>query len=122
MKTVWIRLAADYGGMVNSGLCLLHCAAGPLVLAFWGVQEQTSEQWEIAFLVASGLLVALATWQMTSVRLRITLWGFFALFAGAGLWHEHYPWLEAIQYLASAGLIATHLLNMRYCRRSCARL
>ncbi|OUJ73266.1 MerC domain-containing protein [Hymenobacter crusticola] len=120
MKTQWIRLAADYGGILNSSLCLLHCVAGPLLVTFWGVHHHPTAQWERVFLLASGLLVMLATWRMSATRLRIALWGFFTLFVGASLWEGHYPWLEIVQYGASAGLIGTHLLNMRYCRRTCA--
>lgn len=116
---MWIRLAADYGGVLNSGLCLLHCAAGPLLLAFWGVQHHQAEQWETGFLMTSGLLVALATGRMSSKGLRLALWGCFGLFAVAQLLAVRYPWLELVQYAASAGLIATHLVNMRYCRRTC---
>jgi len=119
MKTLWIRLAADYGGVLNSGLCLVHCAASPLLLTYWGAHAHASEQWERVFLVVSGALVLLATWRMSSASLRVALWGFFVLFAGAGLLEEHYPWLELVQYAASLGLISTHLLNVRYCRRAC---
>jgi len=120
MKAVWIRLAADYGGVLNSGLCLLHCAASPLLLAWWGVHPHASEQWETGFLVVSGVLVLLATWRISSAGLRGALWGFFVVFAGAGLGEEQYPWLTLVQYVASAGLIGTHLLNMRYGRQACA--
>ncbi|WP_324679395.1 MerC domain-containing protein [Hymenobacter sp. GOD-10R] len=120
MKSIWIRLAADYGGVLNSGLCLLHCAISPLLLAFWGVHQHTMEQWESAFLLVSGLLVVGATWRMSTKSLRVAIWGFFTLFVSAEFWQHSYPWLELVQYMASAGLIATHLLNMRYCHRACA--
>ncbi|GAA4372456.1 hypothetical protein GCM10023186_01980 [Hymenobacter koreensis] len=111
---------ADYGGMLNAGLCLLHCTVGPVLLAFLSVRQHSSELWEGVFLVMSGLLVAVATWRMSSVGLRLGLWGFFGVFVAAGLLSESYPWLELVQYAASVGLMGTHLLNLRYSRRCIA--
>jgi len=120
MKTLWIRLVADYGGVFNSSVCLLHCAVSPLLLSLWGVHPHTPEQWDSVFLILSGVLVALATWRMSSRSLRLALWGFFLLFVSAWLWQQQYPCLEIVQYVSSAGLVGTHLLNMRYCHRTCA--
>ncbi|HEX8656406.1 MAG TPA: MerC domain-containing protein [Hymenobacter sp.] len=107
------RRAADYGGVLNAMLCTVHCAAGPLLLAWWGTHNpgKAAEQWELGSLVMSGMLVALATWRQCSTQLRWALWLLFALFAGTGLLAKWWPGLELVQYAASAGLIAAHLLN-----------
>jgi hypothetical protein len=113
VKAAVFRRAADYGGVLNAVLCTVHCAAGPLLLAWWGTHNpgEAAEQWELGFLVMSGMLVALATWRQCSARLRWALWLLFALFASTGLLVERWPGLELVQYAASAGLIAAHLLN-----------
>ena len=122
MPAFSFRRAADYGGVLNAVLCGVHCAVGPLLLAWWGTRNPsaTAERWELAFLVLSGVLVALATRRHSSARLRLLLWGLFAVFAAAGLLAERWPGLEYVQYAASAGLIAAHLLNQRHCRRCVA--
>lgn len=106
---------ADYGGVLNALLCGLHCAAGPVLLLWWGAHEPSAaaEYWELGFLGLSGIFIALATWKRSTPCLRFTLWGLFVLFAAAGLLAERWPLLEIVQYAASAGLIGAHLLNQR---------
>ncbi|WP_345124190.1 MerC family mercury resistance protein [Hymenobacter antarcticus] len=126
MQIPFFRQAADYGGALNAALCAAHCAAGPLLFAWWGARAPAAaaEQWEPLFLVLSGVLVALATWRRSSARLRLALWALFGVFAASALLAEQWPALEYAQYAASAGLLLTHLLNQRHCRRcqggSCA--
>lgn len=115
---LFLRRIADYGGIASAVLCGIHCAAGPLLLTWWGSHQAPAlaARGELVFLGASALLVGLATWQHSSGRLRLALWASLALFAAASLLAGRWPWLEAIQYLASAGLIGAHLLNHRHCR------
>lgn len=122
MRNFSLRRAADYGGVLNAVLCGVHCAVGPLLLAWWGTRNPgaTAERWELAFLLLSGVLVALATRRHSSTGLRVALWGLFALFAVAALLAERWPVLQLVQYAASVGLIGTHLLNQRHCRRCVA--
>jgi hypothetical protein len=117
MKVSLFRRAADYGGIVNAVLCGVHCAAGPVLLAWWGTRHvgAVAARWEVAFLVLSGVLVALATWRQSSAWLRLSLWALFAVFATATLLAEQWPQLQWVQYAASVGLIGAHLLNQRYC-------
>ena len=116
------RRTADYGGALNAVLCGVHCAAGPLLLAWWGTQNPgaAAERWELGFLTLSGVLLALAARRPSPARLRRALWalwGLFALFVAAGVGAEWWPGLQLVQYVPSAGLVAAHLLNQRYCRR-----
>jgi MerC mercury resistance protein len=115
------RRAADYGGILSAGLCVLHCAAGPALLAFWGSHAAPEEgPWDLIFLGLSAGLAAAATWRLSSRGLRVALWGWFGLFAAATLLSDHYPALRWAQYAASLGLMGTHLLNLRFCRRCVA--
>ena len=115
MRLLSVRGAADCGGVLNATLCTIHCAAGPALLAWWGTRSPgaVAERWELVFLVLSGVLVALASRRAAMLRLRLALWGFFGLFAVAALLAERWPWLQAVQYAASAGLLISHLLNRR---------
>lgn len=118
----WLRRAADYGGVLNAGLCLVHCAAGPLLLSFFvGHGGRLSEGWEVGFLLMSGLLVGLANSGLSAAGLRGALWGFFGLFGATMLLAGRWPALEWVQYAASVGLMGTHLLNLRHCRRCAGR-
>jgi hypothetical protein len=115
MRLLSFQRAADCGGVLNAVLCTIHCAAGPALLAWWGTRNPgaVAERWELAFLVLSGVLVALASRRAATTELRLALWGFFGLFAAAALLAEKWPWLQAVQYAASAGLIIAHLVNQR---------
>jgi hypothetical protein len=115
MRLLSLRGAADCGGVLNATLCTIHCAAGPALLAWWGTRNPgaVAERWELAFLVLSGVLVALASRRAATPGLRLALWGCFGVFAMAGLLAEQWPWLQAVQYAASVGLIIAHLLNRR---------
>jgi hypothetical protein len=115
MRLLSLRGAADCGGILNATLCTIHCAAGPTLLAWWGTRTPgvVAERWELVFLVLSGVLVALASRRAATPGLRLALWGFFGLFAAAALLAEWWPWLQAVQYAASAGLLVAHLLNRR---------
>ncbi len=116
-----LRKAADYGGALSAGLCLVHCAAGPLLLAWWGGQPTLHEgAGDLLFLGLSAGLVVLATRRLSSPRLRAALWAGLGLFAIAVLLAARYPWLEYAQYGASLGLLGAHLLNLRHCRRGAA--
>lgn len=106
---------ADYGGVLNGVLCGIHCAAGPLLLAWWGSHRAAavSGRWELGFLGLSGALAALATWRQPAGRLRGVLWALFAVVAASALLAERWPGLELVQYTASAGLITTHWWRQR---------
>ena len=119
MKTSWLRLWADYGGMLNAAACVLHCAAGPALLAAWGARPGASpsdEAADLVFVALSAGLTAAATWRWSSGGLRLALWGWLLVFAAATLLADDHPVLRWVQYAASVGLAGTHLLNLRYCR------
>jgi hypothetical protein len=120
MSSLRLRLLADYGGALSAGLCLVHCVAGPLLLAWWGQQPDT-DNGDLFFLLLSVGLAIPATWRLSSWRLRGALWIGLALFAATVLLADRYPLLEYAQYAVSVGLIGTHLLNLRHCRRCLAR-
>lgn len=122
MRSFSFRRAADYGGVLTAGLCGVHCAVGPLLLAWWGSRQPgaVAERWEWGFLGLSGVLVALATRRHSTPGLRLGLRGLFGVFAAAALLAEAWPPLQLVQYAAAAGLIIAHLLNHRHCRRCAA--
>jgi hypothetical protein len=113
-----VRLWADYGGVLNAGVCAVHCAAGPFILAFWGVKPTSSEgTGDVIFLLLSGILVAAASGRLSTWQLRLALWTGLALFTATVLLTTRYPVLEYVQYAVSLGLMVVHLLNLRHCRR-----
>ncbi|UOQ51134.1 MerC domain-containing protein [Hymenobacter cellulosivorans] len=119
MKEYLPRALADYGGILNAGLCLVHCAAGPVLWAWWSGSRgaEPAAYWDTVFLLVSGVLVAAATRRLVSWRLRVAFWAFLGLFAITVLLAGRWPELEMVQYAASFGLLGTHLLNLRHCRR-----
>jgi hypothetical protein len=113
-----VRLWADYGGVLNAGLCAVHCAAGPFILTLWGVKPTASVgNGDLIFLLLSAVLVAAASGRLSTWQLRLALWAGLALFAATVLLAARYPVLEYVQYAVSFGLMGVHLLNLRHCRR-----
>jgi hypothetical protein len=118
MKLSRVRLWADYCGVLNAGVCAVHCAAGPLILALWGAKPNSNEDnGDLIFLLLSVVLVVAASGRLSTWQLRLALWTGLVLFAATVLLADRYPVLEYAQYAVSFGLMGVHLLNLRHCRR-----
>lgn len=114
-------------GAAASGLCAIHCAAAPLVVAARPVLAKaaphtTAEVWDgldFVFLSLSLLAVWLSSRHSADARLRAALWLAWGLFA-AGIVCEH-SGLEAgewLMYLGSIALVALHGAKLWALRRA----
>ncbi len=80
------------------------------------------ESLRIGFLSLDYLFIVInviAVWsasQRAASPIRWVMWGFLSLFAVGLLLEEYSEWFEYVAYAASAGLVVTHLLNIRHCR------
>lgn len=115
-----LRNRADYLGITGSVLCIIHCLITPVLLMTTTLLNHNPLR--IGFLSLDYLFIVVnivAVWSAsrhTSRSLRISLWSCLALFAAGLLLEDVHPGFEYLTYGASAGLVITHIGNIRYCR------
>ena len=123
MKLNNLSNKADYVGITGSILCIIHCLITPvLVLAGSFTQHSALRvgylSLDYVFIGVNILAVSFATRHYAPVAIKRSLWGFLALFSLALLLEDTAPLFEYVAYGASAGLVITHLLNIRQHRLS----
>ena len=118
MKTDSLSRKADYIGITGSVLCVIHCMVTPVLLLTSSVFQNTAVR--VGYLSLDYLFIGLnivavyfATRHYAPPVIKRSLWGFLSLFSVALLLEHTAPAFEYIAYLASAGLVITHLLNIR---------
>ena len=118
---------SDRAGIIISSVCLVHCVAGPALLAFAGLASliRISEKFESVFVLGSAVMGATAL--VTAYRGRHRRRSCLAIF-GAGLLvllvrrhiGEVAGIVESVITLVGASMMITaHILNIRY-SRTCA--
>jgi hypothetical protein len=113
-----ISTQSDTAGIASALLCMIHCLVVPVffLLKFWlseNVISQLPPWWEkidYFFLLISFLAVYHSTSHTRFIEIRIALWIFWITLAIAILFAHSMHWMA---YIASAGLIVTHYLNIR---------
>lgn len=106
---------ADFIGIISSTLCLMHCIATPLLIAF-GAGFITNPFFKYLFLIISFLSIFKATENITSKKISLLLWISFWGFLFSTLFQEEYEWLHYSGYLFAILIIIGHVLNIKQCR------
>lgn len=126
MKTDLLSRKADYIGITGSVLCIIHCLVTPVLLMTTSLLHD--EHLRIGFLSLDYLFIGvnvvavyLATRHAVSLPIRRALWGFLTLFTIAMLLEDVGEIFQLTGYVASAGLVMTHLINIRQHRLQHAR-
>jgi hypothetical protein len=119
MKLDFLTRKADYVGITGSLLCLVHCIATPMLLMSSRLL-QTNDHIRVGYLSLDYVFIAVniaavyfATRHYASAAVRRSLWGFLCLFTASVLLEDVNEVFEYISYVASAGLMLTHLVNIR---------
>lgn len=107
---------ADFIGIVSSSLCLVHCIATPLLIAF-GAGFITNPIFNYFFLIISFASIFKATKHVNNTKIALLLWVSFWGFLFSSLFHEEYHWLHYSGYFFSILIIIGHILNIRYCKQ-----
>ena len=118
MKPDLFDKKADYIGITGSVLCIIHCLTAPiLVMASGFFHDDTLRAGflglDYVFIAVNIAAVYFATRHHTSPAIRTALWSFLTLFAVALLLEDTSKTFEYVAYVASAGLVITHLVNLR---------
>ncbi len=118
MKTDYTNNKADYMGIAGSALCLVHCIGTPFLLV--GSALTPHNHLTISFLSldylfigVNAIAVFLVTRHYAPPAIKRALWGFLLLFASSLLLESVSGIFHYVGYLASAGLVITHLINIR---------
>ena len=111
---------ADYIGITGSVLCLIHCLITPILLVTSTLLKDEFVRTsylilDYVFIVINIVAVYTAT-RHAPASIRTSLWGFLTLFAICILLEEVSPVFEYAAYVASLGLVGSHLYNIWYCR------
>ncbi len=116
-----ISTGSDKAGIASAVLCMAHCLVVPVLflMKFWvsDTAHQLPAWWEkldYLFLVISFAAVYHSAGHTRFKEIKIALWIFWTLLACSIIFST---WLHSVAYLASAGLIAAHYINIRRIRR-----
>ena len=127
MKKV-VRKYADYIGVSGSTLCLIHCLSG-FFIPFIGVEylhthDMFGKYHDIILALFSLIAVYYASQLACSNMVKFFLWGFVLMLVITIFLHSFsskFEWTLYLSYIASFGLISTHLLNIYVYRTSKAK-
>lgn len=106
---------ADLIGILSSSICLVHCVATPLLIAFVA-GFITNPIIKYLFLIISFVSIFKATENVTSKKISLLLWISFWGFLFSTLFQEEYEWLHYSGYLFAILIIIGHILNIKHCR------
>jgi hypothetical protein len=114
---------SDKAGIGSAVLCTIHCLIVPVFfLIKYSVLSGNSginlPQWweklDYFFLVVSFLAVYHSASHTRSTEIKISLWIFWGILAVAIIFESA---LHNLAYLASAGLVVTHFINIKRMRK-----
>lgn len=119
------RYYYDYLGIVSSGVCLVHCLATPILMliqAYYKTGLNVSDQEELryldyVFVSVCFLAVYFTTKEEVSRKINTVFWLFFLFFALSILFEDDFQYLNFVGYFSSFGLIITHLINIKKCKK-----
>lgn len=118
MKTDDLSRKADYIGITGSVLCLLHCLVTPVLLVSSSLFQHAPLRagflsLDYIFIGINAVAVYFATRNGMSVPVKRSMWGFLTLFSIALVFEYTAPIFRYVTYAASAGLVISHLINIR---------
>lgn len=109
---------SDKIGALSSTFCLIHCIATPFLIGsilYSDLQVKTYLLLDYLFLVINFGAVWFSTRKHSNQYIKLALWSFFAIFSITLLTESLFSYAHYILYVASFGLIVTHIYNWRYC-------
>ena len=109
---------ADYIGITGSILCIIHCLITPILMVSSTLLADRTVRigflsLDYVFIVVNIIAVFFAVRRASQPLVKVGLWSFLGLFAGALLLEDVHEAFEYLAYTASAGLIGMHVLNLR---------
>jgi hypothetical protein len=119
MENQSLREKADVIGITGSVLCIIHCLVSPF-LVMGGKMAGLSDTWHFLDFIFVGInifAVFHATKHHSTPAIRVALWSFLVIFSIAILFEDQSPAFVYLGYFASLGLVLSHVVNLRHCRK-----
>ncbi|MDQ3191365.1 MAG: MerC domain-containing protein [Bacteroidota bacterium] len=114
---------SDIVGILSSGLCLVHCLALPAAFICLGdscaSDSHAGFNYDYLFLSFAVVAVFFTSRKTNSLFIKFSLWTFLLICTLGIVFHDYSPFIKYIIYLGSAGLIISHVLNIRYNKHHC---
>lgn len=123
MNEEQIIVQSDKAGIASALLCTAHCLVVPVafLLRSWLADGSPGhilpawwEKLDYLFLVISFIAVYHSAGHTKYKEIKMALWTFWVILAAAILMETTMHWMT---YIASAGLIATHFINIKRLRK-----
>ena len=127
MKSSGYTAGADKLGITSAVICTIHCLIVPMIflLKYWWTNNMGNaffggglpvwwEKVDYVFLIVGFIAVYHASRHAPAKGVKVSLWFFWLCLAIAIFFESTLHWLA---YIASAGLVATHFVNIRQHRK-----
>lgn len=115
IKTTKIN-KADIIGILSSSICIVHCVATPLLIAY-GIGFMTNPKFKYLFLIISFVSIFKASENVKHPQIALLLWFSFLGFLFSNLFHEEFHWLDYFEYFFAGLIITGHILNIKHCKQ-----
>ena len=107
---------ADMVGIFASSICIVHCVLTPVVaIIFSEVIKEKYELLNYIFLFISLISVVMSIKSTKHLLIRGFLIYFWIQLSLGLLFEDRNIIFNILMYFAAIGLIATHVINIRYC-------
>lgn len=116
MKKIFPSNTADAIGIFSSGICFLHCVAGPLLLVT-GISIFALPALKYIFITTAFVSIYYSLQRQELLRVALFQWTCFWTLLFSLFFADAYPWLEYTGRIASLLIIAGHIWNIRSCKR-----
>ncbi len=123
---------ADRLGIMSAVICTIHCLVVPVLflLKYWWTSSMGTAPWggglpswwesfDYLFLIIGFIAVYHASSHAAGRYIKVSLWLFWSCLGVAVVFEHTLHWMA---YIASAGLIFTHFINIRKHQKRIAQL
>jgi hypothetical protein len=114
MSATKYNTTADYTGILNAVLCLLHCLL-PAVLSGLGIITEYPII-TYFFVIFSFITIYQSTKKTRTYWISLLLWVSFLGFLVTNLFEEDFEWLHRANYFFGSLIIIGHVLNIKTCK------
>jgi len=107
---------SDWVGIASASLCLVHCLLSPVLITL----AASFEWWpgvSYLFLIVSFYAAFETSRHSGGSPWLWLIWISFAVLTASILFEDDFEVLELLGYVASAGLVFGHVLNIRHCKK-----
>ena len=113
----FFKAKSDFVGIASASLCVVHCLLTPILLVLAASSSGWWHEVSYVFLLISYYAAYETSRHCASRKNLILIVSSLVILTASVLLEDYFEWMHEVSYLASAGLITGHLLNIRYCKK-----